>query len=61
VRGWDVTIMLASDQLIVTHVSTHCSLQQAIDRAKRDRIATIIRMTCDALAASRDPRVAVAA
>ena len=29
----DVTIMLVSDDLIVTHVSTHCSLREAIERA----------------------------
>ena len=42
----DVTIMLASDKLIVTHVSTHCSLREAIERAKRERILKIIEMTC---------------
>ena len=31
----DVTIMLASDQLIVTHVSTHCSLAEAIARTRQ--------------------------
>ncbi|MBI1790635.1 MAG: 4-hydroxythreonine-4-phosphate dehydrogenase PdxA [Acidobacteria bacterium] len=57
----DVTILLASDQLIVSHVSTHCSLAEAIARAKRDRIQTIIRLTCDAVARLRpNPRVAVA-
>ena len=30
----DVTIMLASEQLIVTHVSTHVSLRTAIERVK---------------------------
>ncbi len=45
----DVTIMLASDQLIVTHVSTHVSLAQAILNAKRERIQTILRMTSDAV------------
>ncbi|MGJ5813495.1 4-hydroxythreonine-4-phosphate dehydrogenase PdxA [Paludibaculum fermentans] len=45
----DVTIMLASDQLIVTHVSTHCSLADAIARARFDRICTIIRMTSEAV------------
>jgi 4-hydroxythreonine-4-phosphate dehydrogenase len=45
----DVTIMLASDQLIVTHVSTHMSLLNAIRTAKKDRICTIIRMTYEAL------------
>jgi 4-phospho-D-threonate 3-dehydrogenase / 4-phospho-D-erythronate 3-dehydrogenase len=45
----DVTIMLASDQLIVTHVSTHMSLLNAIRAAKYDRICTILRMTSDAV------------
>jgi 4-hydroxythreonine-4-phosphate dehydrogenase len=57
----DVTIMLASDELIVTHVSTHVSLATAIDRAKKDRICTIIRLTVDALRRlKQSPRIAVA-
>ncbi len=57
----DVTIMLASDQLVVTHVSTHCSLREAIERAKKDRIARIIELTCEAAAWMKEgPRVAVA-
>jgi 4-hydroxythreonine-4-phosphate dehydrogenase len=57
----DVTIMLVSDQLIVTHVSTHVSLAEAIARAKQPRIKTIIRMTADAVGKLRDhPRIAVA-
>lgn len=57
----DVTIMLASDDLIVTHVSTHCSLAEAIRRARYDRICTIIRLTVDAVARLRpNPRIAVA-
>jgi 4-phospho-D-threonate 3-dehydrogenase / 4-phospho-D-erythronate 3-dehydrogenase len=57
----DVTIMLASDDLIVTHVSTHVSLRVAIDRAKKDRICTIIRLTNDALhGLMAKPRIAVA-
>src|SRR5262249_3525080 len=40
---------LVSDQLIVTHVSTHCSLAQAIERTKQPRIRTIIKLTCDAV------------
>ena len=57
----DVTIMLASDELIVTHVSTHVSLAIAIDRAKKDRICTIIRLTVDALRRlKQSPRIAVA-
>jgi 4-phospho-D-threonate 3-dehydrogenase / 4-phospho-D-erythronate 3-dehydrogenase len=45
----DVTIMLASDQLIVTHVSTHMSLRNAIRAAKKPRICTILKMTSDAV------------
>jgi 4-phospho-D-threonate 3-dehydrogenase / 4-phospho-D-erythronate 3-dehydrogenase len=57
----DVTIMLASDQLIVTHVSTHCSLREAIERARKPRIAAIIELTCGAVARLKpNPRVAVA-
>lgn len=57
----DVTIMLVSDQLIVTHVSTHVSLRRAIDLAKKDRISTIIKLTADAVARLRkNPRIAVA-
>lgn len=57
----DVTIMLVSDSLIVTHVSTHVSLREAIERVKTPRVAKIIELTCDAVARLRDqPRVAVA-
>lgn len=57
----DVTILLASDQLIVTHVSTHCSLAEAIARVKGERIRTILRLTCDAVSKLREnPRIAVA-
>ena len=45
----DVTIMLVSDQLIVTHVSTHVSLATAIALAKQDRIRTILKLTWDAV------------
>jgi 4-hydroxythreonine-4-phosphate dehydrogenase len=57
----DVTIMLASDELIVTHVSTHCSLSEAIARAKQPRIRTILKMTSDAVGKLiPKPRIAVA-
>jgi 4-hydroxythreonine-4-phosphate dehydrogenase len=57
----DVTIMLASEQLIVTHVSTHCSLAEAIARVKQDRIRTILQLTCDAVGRLKPkPRIAVA-
>ena len=57
----EVTIMLASDQLIVTHVSTHVSLQNAILAAKKDRICSIIRLTYDAVRRLMpNPRIAIA-
>ncbi|MEK7405345.1 MAG: 4-hydroxythreonine-4-phosphate dehydrogenase PdxA [Acidobacteriota bacterium] len=57
----DVTIMLASDELIATHVSTHVSLGAAIERVTKDRVARIIQLTCDAVARLRpNPRIAVA-
>ncbi len=57
----DVTIMLVSDQLIVTHVSTHVSLRQAIEAARRPRIEKIIQLTADAVCRLKpNPRIAVA-
>lgn len=57
----DVTIMLASDQLIVTHVTTHVSLSTAIALAKKDRICTILKLTTEAVRRLKpEPRIAVA-
>ena len=57
----DVTIMLVSDQLVVTHVSTHVSLAEAVQRVKQPRVRRIIELTCAAVARLRkDPRIAVA-
>ena len=57
----DATIMLVSERLIVTHVSTHVSLQEAIRRVKQPRVKRIIELTCGAVARLRaNPRVAVA-
>lgn len=57
----DVTIMLASNDLIVTHVSTHMSLLDAIRTAKQARIRTIIQLTAKAVASLvPSPRIAVA-
>lgn len=59
-----VTMMLTADHpggsLAVTHVSTHCSLRDAIDRVRHDRVVDVIRLTHDALAAFiESPRIAV--
>lgn len=45
----DVTILLASDQLMVTHVSTHCSLREAIQRVTPERLDRILALTCEAV------------
>lgn len=57
----EVTIMLASDRLIVTHVSTHVSLSRAIEMVRTDRICKIIELTVNAVRRLRkEPRIAVA-
>ena len=57
----DVTIMLVSDQLIVTHVTTHVSLREAIQRVRQDRVRKILELTSGAVTRLRDnPRIAVA-
>ena len=57
-----VTMMLVGGGLRVTHVSTHCSLREAIDRVKRERILTVVELTRDALLrlGIKQPRIAVA-
>lgn len=59
-----VTMMLttehANGSLAVTHVSTHCSLREAIERVRRGRVLEVIRLTHDALRAFiPTPRIAV--
>lgn len=55
------TMMLASDKLTVTHVSTHVSMEQSIKNCRKDRILNVIRLTNDAIARFKDtPRIAVA-
>lgn len=40
--------MLAHEDLRVVHVSTHCSLREACDRVKKDRVLDCIHMAYDA-------------
>ncbi len=57
----DYTMMLASDKLTVTHVNTHCSMQDSIDRTTRANVLKIIRLTHEALSRMKaEPRIAVA-
>ncbi len=55
-----VTMMLTNGALAVTHVSTHCSLREAIERVRADRVRAVIDLTQGALARFLDrPRIAV--
>ena len=56
------TMMLAHHNLRVVHVSTHVSLREACDRAKRARILDVIHIADDACRTLgiRQPRIAVA-
>jgi 4-hydroxythreonine-4-phosphate dehydrogenase len=55
-----LTAQHAHGSLAVTHVSTHCSLREAIDRVRTDRILDVIHLTHDALARFvPTPRIAV--
>lgn len=53
------TMMLVSEQLIVTHVSTHISLRQALEQVTTEKVLNIIRLTHNAVARLR-PRNKIA-
>ena len=55
-----VSMMLTNGPLAVTHVSTHCSLREAIERVRAERVLDVIHLTHGALARFLDaPRIAV--
>lgn len=55
------TLMLASEKAIVTHVSTHVSLREAIENVRRERVYDVIRLTHEVLPRLRPTsRIAVA-
>lgn len=57
----DYTMMLTSERLTVSHVSTHVSMTQAVKAVTRERVRKVIQLTHDALAAYLEtPRIAVA-
>jgi 4-hydroxythreonine-4-phosphate dehydrogenase len=60
--GCKVSMMLVTGKLRVTHVSTHCSLREACDRAKKPRVLEVIALTDDACkqVGIENPRIAVA-
>lgn len=55
------TMMLTSEQLTITHVSTHVSMEEAIKAVKKERVYDVIKLTQDALQRFiSDPKIAVA-
>ena len=55
-----ITMMLTNGPLAVTHVSTHCSLRDAIERVQVSRVVDVIGLTHRALSRFLDrPRIAV--
>jgi 4-hydroxythreonine-4-phosphate dehydrogenase len=55
-----VTMMLTNGALAVTHVSTHCSLRDAIERVRVPRVLEVVRLTHAALQRFLEaPRIAV--
>lgn len=59
----DSAMMLAHGDFRVSHVSTHCALEEVPRRATRERIARVIDLTSDTLRrlGIAQPRIAVAA
>jgi len=57
-----VTMMLAAGHFRVTHVSTHCSLREAVERCVTPRVLEVVRITHNALLqmGMEQPRLAVA-
>ncbi len=58
----DYAMMLLGEDLRVVHVSTHVSLREAIERTKKPRVLTVIRLANRALKALglSEPKIAVA-
>jgi 4-hydroxythreonine-4-phosphate dehydrogenase len=55
-----VTMMLTNGHLAVTHVSTHCSLAEAITKVRTDRVLDVIHLTVETLRRfNPGPRIAV--
>ena len=53
------TMMLVTPNLIVTHISTHVSLRDAVEIIKKDRVYNVIRLTHEAVRKLR-PQVRIA-
>jgi 4-hydroxythreonine-4-phosphate dehydrogenase len=58
----DITMLLASPRLRVSHVSTHCSMLEAVAAVTTERVARVARLTAEAVAplVTRSPKIALA-
>ncbi len=58
----DITMLLASPRLRVSHVSTHCSMLDAVAAVTTDRVARVARLTARAVGplVERPPKIALA-
>lgn len=58
----DFAMLLASKTLHVIHVSTHCSLREACDRVKKERVLEVIRLAQEGMRqlGYKQPRICVA-
>lgn len=58
----DFAMLLASRHLHVIHVSTHCSLREACERVKKDRVYEVIKLADQGMRelGYTDPKIAVA-
>ncbi len=58
----DYGMLLIGQAIKVIHVSTHCSLREACDRVKKDRVLTVIRLAQEGLRlmGNDHPKIAVA-
>ncbi|HZO29142.1 MAG TPA: 4-hydroxythreonine-4-phosphate dehydrogenase PdxA [Chloroflexota bacterium] len=58
----DITMLLASPRLRVSHVSTHCSMLEAVQSVTTDRVVRVARLTAEAVAplVDRPPKIALA-
>lgn len=58
----DFAMLLASKSLRVIHVSTHCSLREACNRTKKDRVLKVIRFAQEGMRqlGYQHPKIAVA-
>ncbi|MFN8637694.1 MAG: 4-hydroxythreonine-4-phosphate dehydrogenase PdxA [Chloroflexota bacterium] len=58
----DITMLLASPRLRVSHVSTHVSMMEAVRSVTADRVVRVARLTAEAVAplVDRPPKIALA-